>query len=279
MKIRKILKRIAVIILIIAVLAGGLTAYFKATPTVNSKYSLSALTNKEFYLTAHRGLSGIAPENTGAALIEAGKAGYYAAEFDIVLTKDSKWVLMHDDTVDRMTDGAGEVSSFTYEELLEMRIDSGNGIENYPDLKIDSLEKALEICEEYSMRAMIEIKGGEPEDMANLLDIIDSANLKNKPLIIDFNSERIEALRAVDGNIELWYLVGKIESEDIEFAKVHNTALAFNYGRIKNYIMLNAAKEADIKLAAWTVDRIPMADILIALGVNYITTNRILPNK
>lgn len=276
----KILKRIAVIVLVLAIIAGGLTAYFKAMPTVNSKYLLSAHSDKEFYLTAHRGLSSIAPENTGIALLNAGRAGYYAAEFDIMPSKDGKWVLMHDDTVDRMTDGTGEVISFTYEELQKLYIDSGNCIEDYPSkIRISTLEYALEICESYSMRAMIEIKGGEPEDMASVLEIVNSMNLKTRPLIIDFNSERLEALRALDGEIELWYLVSKIESEDIEFAKEHNTALAFNFGKLKNYTMLNDAKEAGIKLAAWTVDILPVADILISLGVNYITTNRILPEN
>ena len=276
----KILKRIAVVALVLAILAGGLTAYFKTMPTVSSKHLISAYSDKEFYLTAHRGLSSIAPENTGIALLNAGRAGYYAAEFDIMPSKDGKWVLMHDDTVDRMTDGTGDVSSFTYEELLEMRIDSGNGVENYPSkLRICSLEDALDTCDAYSMRAMIEIKGGEPEDMAGVLETVNSMNLKTEPLIIDFDSDRLEALRALDPEIELWYLVSKIESEDIEFAKEHNTALAFNFGKLKNYTMLNDAKEAGIKLAAWTVDILPVADILISLGVNYITTNRILPEN
>ena len=93
---------------------------------MNARFSVSALTEKEYYLTAHRGLSSIAPENTASSLEQAGKAGYYAAEFDIVPTSDGVWILMHDDTVDRMTDGEGEVSSFTYEEISKLKIDSGN---------------------------------------------------------------------------------------------------------------------------------------------------------
>lgn len=273
----KIIKRIIKILLVLAVIIGAAAAYLKLTPAINVKYSVSALTDKEYYLTAHRGLSGIAPENTGAALIEAGKAGYYAAEFDIMPTKDGVWVLMHDDTIDRTTDGTGEVSAYTYSELLEFNIDSGNGIENYPDLKITTLEEALDICEEYSMRAMIEIKGGEAEDMPAVLEIVKAHNLKNEPLIIDFNSERVEALRKADSKIELWYLVTSIEAEDIDFAKAHDTALAFNFGKIKNYTLLDDAKAAGVKLAAWTVDWLPVMDILTAFDVKYITTNRILP--
>lgn len=280
MKLGKILKRTAVIIIIATVIFGGSKLYPKLVQTIDSSYSFSAKKGEEFYLTAHRGLSSVAPENTGIALLKAGRAGYYAAEFDIMPSKDGKWVLMHDDTVDRMTDSTGEVSSFTYEELREMKIDSGNGIDNYPPkLGIKSLEEALEICEGYSMRAMIEIKGGEPEDMAGVLEIVNSMNLKTEPLIIDFDSERLKAIRAIDSEMELWYLVSKIDDGAIEFAKEHNTALAFNHKKLVNYTKLDDAKEAGIPLAAWTVDFLPYADILISCGVKYITTNRILPKN
>ena len=275
--IKKLLKRIAAVLIVIAILISFPFVYPKINKTADSADSFSARNGKEFYLTAHRGLSGIAPENTGPAIIEAGKAGYYAAEFDISITKDGRWVLMHDKTVDRMTDGKGEVNSFTFEEIQKLRIDSGNGISNYNDLKITTFEEALSICEEYSMRAMIEIKGGEPEDMAGVLEVIESMNLKTEPLIIDFNSDRLDAIRELDRDIELWYLVKKIGDGDIEFAKEHNTALAFNHKKFANYKMIGKAKDEGIKLAAWTVDLLPAADILIALGVKYITTNRILP--
>lgn len=273
----KIIKHIIRTVVILAVIAGAATAYIKLAPTVKSKHSISSLTDTEYYLTAHRGLSSIAPENTGVALAEAGKAGYYAAEFDIMPTKDGVWILMHDDTLDRTTNGTGEVSSYTYSELLEFNIDSGNGIENYPNLKITTLEEALDICEKYSMRAMIEIKGGDAKDMPAVLETVKSHNLKTEPLIIDFNSERLDALRKADSKIELWYLVSSIEAEDIDFAKVNGTALAFNFGKIRNYTMLDDAKNAGIKLASWTVDCLPFMDILTAFDVKYITTNRILP--
>jgi glycerophosphoryl diester phosphodiesterase len=113
--------------------------------------------------------------------------------------------------------------------------------------------------------------------MPAVLEIVKAHNLKNEPLIIDFNSERVEALRKADSEIELWYLVSSIDTEDIDFAKANSTALAFNFGKIRNYTMLDEAKDAGIKLAAWTVDWLPIMDILTAFDVKYITTNRILP--
>lgn len=269
---KKLIKAVISICIIIAMLA----IYANTVETVNSRFSVSSLTNKEYHLTAHRGLSSVAPENTAASLEQAGKAGYYAAEFDIAPTSDGVWILMHDDTVDRMTDGEGEVGSFTYDEISKLTIDSGNGIENYPDEKIITLDEAISICRKYSMRPMIEIKGGEPKDMRNVLNAIRISGAEDA-LIIDFNSERLEELRRLDSSVELWYLVSKANEETIDFAKNYNTAIAFNHKRLSNYGMIKSAKQEGITLAAWTVDYLPLMDILTAFGVNYITTNRILP--
>ncbi len=277
MKIRKLIKRIVTAVIIVAILAVGMNIYFDRAVTVSAEKSFSAKNEKDFYLTAHRGLSAIAPENTCAAIEEAGKAGFYSAEFDIQPTKDGVWVIIHDETLDRTTNGTGNVSDYTYEQLLEFNIDSGNGIEKYGEIKIEALEDALAVCEKYDMRATVEIKGGEPEDMASVLEIIKSMNLTIKPLIIDFNSDRLAAIRALDGEIELSYLMNKMDDEKIAFAKENNTGIGFNFGKVKNYTKINDAIEAGITLSSWTVDFVPVADILISLGVKYITTNRILP--
>ncbi len=271
-KMKKIIKAAIAICLVIALVA----VYTNTVDTVNSRFSVSSLTKKEYHLTAHRGLSSVAPENTAAALEQAGKAGYYAAEFDIAPTSDGVWILMHDATVDRMTDGEGEISSLTYEEISKLKIDSGNGIDDYPDEKIITLPDAIAICRKYSMRPMIEIKGGSPENMRDVLNAIRMSGVKDA-LIIDFNSDRLKELRRLDSSIELWYLISKGSKETVEFAKENSTAIAFNHKKAVNYRMIKAAKQEGITLAAWTVDYIPLMDILTTLGVNYITTNRIIP--
>lgn len=269
---KKIIKAVISIFIVIAMLL----LYSNTVRTVNSRLSVTSMTNKEYYLTAHRGLSAVAPENTAASLEQAGKAGYYAAEFDIIPTADGVWVLTHDNTVDRMTDGEGEISSFTYEEISELKIDNGKGIKNFPDEKIITLQDAISICRKYSMRPMIEIKGGEPEDMREVLNVINMSGV-NDALIIDFNADRIKELRRLNPSIELWYLVSKGNDETVDFAKKYNTAIAFNHKKLVNYSMIKTAKQENIPLAAWTVNYIPVMDILTSLGVKYITTDRILP--
>jgi glycerophosphoryl diester phosphodiesterase len=262
---------------IIIVFLGASVGIGLGAKRINSNLTLSGLFNTEYRLTAHRGFSSVAPENTAPALVEAGKAGFYAAEFDIIPTADGVWVLIHDDTVDRTMDGEGEVEKLTLAQLREMKIDGGKGIENYPDLRISTLEEAIDICIEYSMRPMIEVKGGTPEDMQSVLDIINSKGIKDTAIVIDFDKDRLSALRALDDEIELWHLTNKITDETMEFVKKSNAGIGFNFGIPQNYFYINDAKREGITLASWTVDIPFVVDVLNAAGVDYITTNKIMP--
>ena len=270
-------KKILIAFVIVIIFLGVSVGVGFGAKRISSNLTLSGLFNTEYYLTAHRGFSSIAPENTAPALIEAGKAGFYAAEFDIQPTADGVWVLMHDDEIDKMMDGEGEVKNFTYAQLLEMNIDAGKGIENYPDLKISTLEEAIDICIEYSMRPMIEVKGGKPEHMQSVLDIINAKGVKDTAIVIDFDGDRLSAMRALDADIELWFLTNKITDETMEFVKANNAGIGFNFGIPQNYFYINDAKREEITLASWTVDIPFVVDVLNAAGVDYITTNKITP--
>ena len=86
-------------------------------------------------MTAHRGYSSVAPENTLPAFRMAGEYGFWGAECDISTTADGVWIIMHDETVDRMTDGTGRVADLTYEEICALTVDAGSNIEQYPNTK------------------------------------------------------------------------------------------------------------------------------------------------
>ena len=274
---RRTRKAITAIICVVVFLSLCAFYFGIGFQTVSAERSLAGLFNTEIYFTAHRGLSAVAPENTAPAIEEAGKAGFYAAEFDIMPTKDGVWIVNHDDTVDKMTDGEGEVCSFTYDEIVQLTIDNGNGVENYPDLHFTTFENALAICEEYGMRAMVEVKGGTPEDMQSMLNVLKASPAYENALVIDFNEDRISKVRELDKEIELWYLINHITEEDIAFAEENNMGLAFNFGFADNYKMLKTARQKGITLASWTVDFPPVVDWLRLFGVKYITTNKILP--
>ena len=107
----------------------------------------------------HRGDNTLAPENTVPAFTLAGQAGAWGIETDVYETTDGVFILSHDDDVSRMTDGTGKITEMTYAQTQECTIDAGSNIEDYPNLKMPTLEEYLTICRRYGCVACIEIKG------------------------------------------------------------------------------------------------------------------------
>ena len=98
--------------------------------------------NKKVRLGAHRGFSGVAPENTIPAYAAAVEFGVDAIEFDIQCTKDGVLVCSHDPIVDKLTDGKGRISDLTYSQLLEL--DYGKKFSSeFSGLKITTVDEFL----------------------------------------------------------------------------------------------------------------------------------------
>lgn len=228
---------------------------------------------------AHRGYSGAAPENSLAAMRLAGEKGYYGCEFDIQPTKDGVWVVMHDDTVDRTTNGSGKISDLTYAELSAFTIDNGNGLEQFPDEKIPTLEEALDVCKEYSIRPVIEVKGGKIKDMPALAELLNSREEKDDFIVISFTWEFLEPLRRLMPETEMWMLAQQVLPSHINFCKENKIdGISFNY---KKNVTASIAmiRSAGLKAISWTVDNAFVARRLAARGVIAITTNKLLPGE
>ena len=95
-------------------------------------------------LCAHRGAMETHPENTLPAFLEAVKAGAHMIEFDIFLTKDNEMVIMHDETVDRTTNGTGKVSDLTLQQIRELDAGSWKAPE-FKGVKIPTFDEVLDI--------------------------------------------------------------------------------------------------------------------------------------
>jgi glycerophosphoryl diester phosphodiesterase len=108
------------------------------------------------YLVAHRGLNGLAPENTLEAVRLAAEYGYRSVEFDITYSSDGQLVVIHDDTVDRTTDGTGTVSAMTLAQLKALSAD--NGFPEYVGSRIPTFLEMLSICKDLGLTPFIELK-------------------------------------------------------------------------------------------------------------------------
>lgn len=109
-------------------------------------------------ICAHRGASNTHPENTIAAFREAIRLGAHMIEFDVAFSKDNELVLMHDNTVDRTTNGTGPVSELTLAELKELDAGSWKGRE-FAGERIPTLREALEVMPD-NIWLNVHLKGG-----------------------------------------------------------------------------------------------------------------------
>ncbi len=115
---------------------------------------------------------------------------------------------MHNDTVDKMTDGTGKVADMTYAELMELKVDSGNNIENYPNLKLATLEEYLDVCKEYGLHPIIEIKdNADPDTVHEVAEILLAREEKDMFYIICFGREICLKMKTLAPEIPVYYLI------------------------------------------------------------------------
>ena len=281
MKKRKGLKVFVIVLSVLVLAAAVITVPAKLMPTVKSSLSFTLKGENAPKLAAHRGLSALYPQNTVPAIEKAAENGFWGFEIDVHTTRDGEWVVIHNDTVDDMTDGSGEVSSFTLEEIKKLSIDSGNGIENYPGLKIPTLKEALAVCETSDIVPIIEVKKCDTQYFPELAGLLRNEKLDKKAVIISFEAEYLEKLRSLLPDTEMMLLVHTPTKENIDFClKNGNTGIDYNHKDLyKSLGALRYAKENGVKIGAWTVDNPLYADFAVRFGAELITTNKILPSS
>ncbi len=249
----------------------------KAT-TVSNSFSISAHIAPETLMVAHRGFSSLYPENTLPAFEGAAEAGFDGYEFDIHTTADGKWVVIHDDTVDKMTDGTGNVEDFTLKEIRSLKIDGGNGIEGWTELRVPTLTEALALCDSSDIIPVIEIKKCDVKYLPDLKAYLDGKGLSDRAVIISFTKEYLEAYRELDGDIQMYLLSNDFTKEDVDWCIENNFGINFNYLLLYKYAdAVLYAKKQGVKLAAWTVDNTVFKDVMVLFGADVITTNKITP--
>lgn len=266
--------------------AGGLFAKLRTKKihpkdTVSIK-SISAVNIDEITLTAHRGLSAIEPENTLPAFKAACEAKYNYVEFDIEPTSDGKWIVMHDDDLRRTTNGYGKITERTLAEVSALKIDNGANIENYTDLRVPTFEETMALLDRYypNTKPMIEIKSIGKNNLDSLIEFFkDYAARGRSMIVISFDKDIIDTLYKECPEQTYWLLTSELSDEAVDFCKNHgNMRAAFNGNNAKNTdSVINAAIDAGIPLAAWTVDSPDTLKNLYDLGVRYFTTNCITP--
>ncbi len=159
-----------------------------------------------FVLQAHRGISERFPENTTLSFYEAAGTGAYGGmETDVQMTSDGILVCMHDKSLERTTDGTGEVADYTYAELQRLWIDGGFGWDDAYSrkLKVPTLASYLEACRAGGLTPYVELKRVSGEGIRRTVELLESYGFSGNYVLTSFNWKNIlKASELTDAPLE-----------------------------------------------------------------------------
>jgi glycerophosphoryl diester phosphodiesterase len=151
-------------------------------------------------VVAHRGASGSAPENTLAAFRRAAQQGAHMIELDVQLSRDGHVVVMHDDTVDRTTDGHGAVGALDLARLKMLDAGSWFG-ERFAGERVPTLAEALAAT---SLPVNVELKrGGGDALAAGVYDTVRNAGAIGRVVFSSFEDDALARMRRLDAHVEI----------------------------------------------------------------------------
>ena len=207
---------------------------------------------------AHRGCSYAWPENTLEAFYAACKLPIEGIELDIQLSKDGRLVVIHDETVNRTTDGSGSVAEFTFRELRCLRIQthpSKDGQKCFTS--IPSMEEVFELIRPYCLKKglllNIELKNNviPYEGMEDkILNMAKQFGLEDYVIYSSFNPDSVRLIKEKNPAARTGILASPV-SACLEFAKSNSVDALHPY--VKNLDIGNLRAKTDLPVRAWNV--------------------------
>ncbi len=230
-------------------------------------------------IIAHRGYSARAPENTLVAIDLAIEAGADAVEFDLHTAGDGNPVLFHDSMLSRTTNGVGPVRRRTVEQLKKLDAGGWFGPE-FAGEEIPAFRETLEHLGDRVARIYAEVKGfRELEDLDRMVRFAAETGQKERTVFISLNWTLLDRMRSQDASIRIGYIVDDAESAEEAHRRAAGDSAALIDFKAELLLdepsLASRARDADIELAAWTVDDPSDASTLLQMGVPRITTNEV----
>ncbi len=233
------------------------------------------INNQNVKMIAHRGLSGIEVENTIDSFNLATKYPYFGIETDIHVTLDGKYIVHHDDNLNRILGIDMIIEESNYTDLR--KINKINEENPSKEIYLPSLEEYISICRNNNKVSVLELKNTmKEENIIEIVNIVKELKHYKNTIFISFSTENIILLKKnfLDINCQFLSVVDTDERKEsvINFAINTKCDLDLHYGGItKDFIDL--CHKNNILVNVWTVDSEALATDLIDCGVDFITSN------
>ncbi|QGZ62517.1 glycerophosphodiester phosphodiesterase [Paraburkholderia acidisoli] len=231
-------------------------------------------------VAAHRGGGTLAPENTLAGLRTGARFGHTMVEFDAKLSADNVAFLLHDDTVDRTSNGHGAAARLRYEELA--RLDAGSWRDaQFAGERMPTLAQVAACCGELKLAANVEIKPCEGRDgETGRLVAQETARLWANaplpgPLLSSFSYAALEAARESTPQLPRGMLYERVpEDWQAQTAALGCVSLHASHRHL-DAALVARIKAAGLFILVYTVNDLARARELVRWGVDTICTDRI----
>ena len=212
-------------------------------------------------IIGHRGAAALEPENTLLSIKRAMDIGVDAVEIDVHFSKDKKLIVIHDETVDRTTNGTGPVSGYTVQEIK--RLDAGKG-EAIPTLQ--------EVIDLIDRRVMLVIELKEEGTERPVVDLIIQNNLINKACVISFWHRLVKTVKEMDSRIKTGVLLVGSPVDACIATQASADALVMKYSFVDREFVKIAHKKG-LKVFIWNIDDQNLIEPYVDMGVDAIGSN------
>jgi glycerophosphoryl diester phosphodiesterase len=221
-------------------------------------------------IVAHRGGGALAPENTLGAIRLGASMGFKGVEFDVMLAGDGTPVVIHDETVDRTTNGRGAVPEMSYAELSLLKIEENE--------RIPTFEDAGRLCRQLGIWANVEIKPAKGHERATGEAV---ARMTREhwlgaplaPVLSSFSVEALAGARSVAPGVPRGYLVDRIPADWREtMQRLGCISLHCNYKSLTEKLAHEIHGDG-YAILLWTVNEPDIARQMLALGADCLVTD------
>ncbi|MGW6282745.1 glycerophosphodiester phosphodiesterase [Kribbella sp. NPDC055071] len=225
---------------------------------------------------AHRGGSSSAPENTAASDEVARRAGVEWIETDVQPTKDGVPVVLHDETVDRTTNGTGPIRSLTAAQVAEL--DAGSWFAPmFAGQRVPTLAAQLHGLRTRGGNLLLELKGVHPpESIARIVEEIHRQEMSGRVFVQSFEPQQLRWVRELAPELPLGLLRATLDPDPVAMAKDLDLTA---YNPSESAFLTRPAIVAElhavgVAINIWTVDDPAGWAVLERAGVDGIITNR-----
>ncbi|WP_240508060.1 glycerophosphodiester phosphodiesterase [Virgibacillus indicus] len=224
---------------------------------------------------AHRGSFGTHPENTMAAFREAERVGANGIELDVHLTKDNQIAVIHDNTVDRTTNGSGEVRSLTLDELR--KLDAGSKYsEKFRGERILSLKEVLSWMKGNTLELNVELKNATveyPDFEVKLLQEVQNSDLEDRVFFSSFNHYALKKMNEMNPDIECAVLYQERLYKPWDYAKTLGAGSLHPHFPNTSEDMVKEAQKNGFPVRVYTVNKEKYMEKFIRAGCAAIITD------